>query len=55
MALSQDLLDKLVCPSCKNKMTYEENNEKLICQHCSLAYKINNDVPVLLADEAEKI
>ncbi len=55
MALSKDLLEKLVCPSCKNKMNYEEKNDKLICEHCALSYKINNDVPVLLADEAEKI
>ena len=55
MALSKDLLDKLVCPTCKSKMQYEESKDKLICQHCSVAYKVNNDVPVLLADEAEKI
>ena len=55
MALSKDLLEKLVCPGCKNEMVYEEKNDKLICNNCSLAYKINNDVPVLLADEAEKI
>ena len=55
MALSKELLEKLVCPSCKKKMIYQEKNEKLICEHCSLAYRINNDVPVLLADETEKI
>ncbi len=55
MTLTKNLLDKLVCPSCKNKMRYEEKKDKLICQNCSVAYKVNNDVPVLLADEAEKI
>lgn len=55
MTLAKNLLDKLVCPMCKNKMQYDEKNEKLICQSCSVAYKVNNDVPVLLADEAEKI
>lgn len=55
MPLSEKLLEKLVCPACKNKMEYEEKNNRLICTTCQLAYKIKNEVPVLLADEAEKI
>lgn len=55
MPLSDKLLDKLVCPGCKNKMEYDQKNNKLICKTCQLIYKINNDIPVLLADEAEKL
>ena len=55
MALSEKLLDKLVCPNCKLKMEYEENNNKLVCSECKISYRIENNVPVLLADEAEKI
>lgn len=55
MALSEKLLDKLVCPTCKNNLTYEKENEKLICNTCQLAYRVTNNVPVLLADEAEKL
>ena len=33
----------------------EKDNEKLICGECKLAYRVANNVPVLLADEAEKL
>lgn len=55
MALSDKFLDKLVCPSCKSKLTYEEQNNRLACQQCKLAYRVVNDVPVMLIDEAEKL
>ncbi len=55
MALSEKLLDMLVCPNCKEKLTYDQQNEKLICEHCKLTYRITNNVPVLLVDEADKI
>lgn len=55
MALSEKLLEKLVCPNCKTKLEYDEQNNKLICQSCKLVYRVNNDVPVLLVDEAEKL
>lgn len=55
MAISPKLLEKLVCPNCKKKMDFEEAKNQLICNSCKLAYNINNDVPVLLPDEAEKI
>ena len=55
MSISQKLLDKLVCPNCKTKLVYDDKSERLLCNSCQLAYRINNDVPVLLPDEAEKI
>ena len=55
MALSEKLEEKLACPSCRSKLEYDEKNEKLICQECQVFYKVNNDVPVLLIDEAEKL
>lgn len=55
MALSKKIVEMLVCPNCKESLEYDEANNKLNCQKCSLVYKINNDVPVLLVDEAEKM
>ena len=55
MALPDNLLEKLVCPKCKGKLDYEEQPERLACQGCSLAYRVDNDVPVLLVDEAENL
>lgn len=55
MGLSKKLLDRLVCPSCKEKLTYKETNDRLTCEKCQVAYRITENIPVLLADEAEKL
>ncbi|HKK19880.1 MAG TPA: Trm112 family protein [candidate division Zixibacteria bacterium] len=55
MALSDRLLDKLVCPQCRNKLEYRRTENRLVCASCKLAYRIENDVPVLLFDETEKL
>ena len=55
MALPEGLLAKLVCPKCKGKLEYLQDKDRLLCSTCSLSYRIDNDVPVLLVDEAEKL
>ena len=55
MALPDRLLEKLVCPSCKGKLQYLEADNRLVCDKCRLAFRIDNEVPVLLTDEAEKL
>ena len=55
MALPEKLLEKLVCPKCKGKLTYDQPAERLLCHACSLSYRVANDVPVLLVDEAENL
>jgi uncharacterized protein YbaR (Trm112 family) len=51
--ISDDLLDILVCPKCKNDIEYDEENSKLICHDCRLKYDIKDDIPIMLIDEAE--
>lgn len=51
--ISDDLLDILVCPKCKNEIEYDEENSKLICHNCRLKYDIKDDIPIMLIDEAE--
>ncbi|UCE25464.1 MAG: Trm112 family protein [Candidatus Zixiibacteriota bacterium] len=53
--LPDKLLEKLVCPQCRGKLQYLSDAEKLLCDRCRLAYRIDNGVPVLLIDEAEKL
>lgn len=55
MALSDKLLEKLVCPDCKKKLIYEEQKNRLVCNTCRVAYRVTDNVPVLLTDEAEKL
>ncbi len=53
MALTDKLLDVLVCPKCKGKLEYIKEDEILKCDNCRLKFKIDNNIPVLLIDEAE--
>jgi uncharacterized protein len=53
--LDQQLLDILACPKCKGDLEYKPEEEKLICQNCKLVYRIEDDIPIMLIDEAEPL
>jgi len=55
MALSDKLLEILVCPKCKGPLEYDKKNNKLLCQGCGLKFRIEDDIPVLLTEEAESL
>lgn len=55
MAISQELLDILVCPKCKGGIYLNENKDGLICENCRLVYEIRDDIPVMLIDEAKPL
>lgn len=54
MALSTELLAILVCPACKGDLAYDAPGQTLTCTACRLRYKVVDDIPVMLVDEAEK-
>lgn len=54
MALSQQLLDLLVCPKCKGKLEASAT-QTLICHNCHLAYPVRDGVPIMLIDEAVSV
>ena len=49
------LLDILVCPLCKGPLLYKKPQAELLCRPCRLAYPIQDDIPVMLEDEARKL
>jgi hypothetical protein len=51
--LSPDLLAILVCPKSKAPLKLVEGF--LLCATSRLKYRIDNDVPVLLVDEAQAL
>ncbi len=51
--LDKELLDILACPKCKGELEYDRENNRLICHACKLKYKIEDDIPNMLIDEAE--
>ena len=55
MALSQDLLSILVCPKSKAPLTYDSARAALICEQSGLVYRVEDDIPVMLVEEAEPL
>ena len=53
--VDKKLLEILACPKCKGDIEYNPDRNKLICHKCKLAYRIEDDIPIMLIDEAEKI
>ena len=53
--IDQELLDILACPACKGSLEYDQQKERLICHACRLMYRIEDDIPVMLVDEAERL
>ncbi len=67
--LNQELLDILACPKCKSEkkvnneqgeeeiqeidLEYDKDKNLLICNNCHLRYRIEDDIPIMLIDEAE--
>jgi uncharacterized protein YbaR (Trm112 family) len=52
MAIDRELLEILVCPKCKGDIRLNEGEDGLICDNCRLVYRIEDDIPVMLIDEA---
>lgn len=52
MAVSQELLDILVCPLCKAPVHLTADQSGLKCEQCRRVYPIKDDIPVMLIDEA---
>ena len=55
MAISNELLEILVCPKCKGEIRLNESGDGLICDKCKLLYEIKDDIPIMLVDEARPI
>ena len=57
MAISPELLEILVCPAClaggvKVKVQPKPDGSGLNCSECGRVYPIQDDIPVMLVDEA---
>jgi uncharacterized protein YbaR (Trm112 family) len=49
------LLDLLVCPLTKGRLSYDRSRNELISESARLAYPIRDGVPIMLVSEARKI
>ncbi len=51
--ISKKLLDILACPKCKQGIDYDKKENKVICHRCRLKFKIKDDIPDMLLENAE--
>ncbi|HEX9690690.1 MAG TPA: Trm112 family protein [Gemmatimonadales bacterium] len=53
MSVSKELLEILVCPKCKGDLEHRTDPvEQLVCNACRLIYAVEEDIPIMLIDEA---
>jgi len=57
MSLDPKLLEILACPKCKGDLIYKDTKDEhsLTCKACKLKYRVEDDIPIMLIDEAESI
>jgi len=54
VSLAPDLRDLLVCPKCKGSLEHRTTpDESLVCHACRLVYAVEDDIPIMLIDEAK--
>ena len=53
MAVRSELLELLACPKCKGSVSFNTENDTIVCSSCKLRFPVRDDIPVMLIDEAE--
>ncbi len=49
--IDKELLNILACPLCKTEVKLE--GDKIVCSSCGRRYPVQDDIPIMLIDEAE--
>ncbi len=49
------LLEVLVCPVTRGRLTYDRDRQELISKGAKLAFPIRDGVPIMLPEEARKL
>ena len=55
MAINNQLKQILACPKCKGQVEIYEEKQEIHCPHCLLVYRIEEDIPIMLIDEAQPL
>ncbi len=53
--MDKKLLEILVCPVTKGPLIYDKERNELISRSARLAYRIEDGIPIMLADEAREL
>ena len=49
------LLELLVCPLTKGRLTYDREHNELVSEKARLAYPIRDGIPIMLVSEARRL
>lgn len=49
------LLDLLVCPLSKTRLSYDREHNELVSEKARLAYPIRDGIPIMLVSEARSL
>ena len=52
MPINKELFEILACPKCKGPLDSVEEPEGFACPACNLLYKVEDDIPNFLIEEA---
>lgn len=52
MPIDPELLEILACPVCKTPVEEVKDGKGLRCGQCQRVYPVQDDIPVMLVDEA---
>ncbi len=55
MPIAPELKEILACPKCKGELEFREAQREIVCKACKLVYRIEDDIPVMLVDEAKPL
>lgn len=55
MALSPELKEILACPQCHGELEFHEERGEIHCPACRLVFRIEDDIPVMLVDQARPL
>ena len=55
MALDPKLLEIIACPKCRGRLESKPDGTALVCKTCRLAYPIVDEIPNLIAEDAQPL
>ena len=55
MALAPELKEILACPKCKGELEFREAENEIVCRACKLVFRVEEDIPVMLLEEAKPL
>jgi hypothetical protein len=55
MPVAKELQEILACPRCKGSLEFREEGNEIRCPRCKLAFRVEDDIPVMLLDEARPL